>query len=214
MEQIIQIFIYIHAFFGGVGLIAGIGSIITKKGSKQHKLFGKFFTIGMLTSSLISIPIAWMPNHENLFLFLIGVFTVYLVLAGNRALSFKKGKVNASTFDRLISGIMLLFSVVMIVLGVYGLIKGNSGNILFVFFGGFGLLLTIRDFQFYKSFKEKKNLWLINHISRIVGAFIASVTAFLIAGVSFESILAWVLPSIIGTIYIIFWIRKIKPKQA
>ncbi len=33
MEETIKIMIYIHAFFGGIGLIAGIGSIIAKKGS-------------------------------------------------------------------------------------------------------------------------------------------------------------------------------------
>ena len=69
MEEIIKILIYIHAFFGGVGLITGIGSVVVKKGSAIHKKLGKLFSIGMITSSIISIPISWMPNHENLFLF-------------------------------------------------------------------------------------------------------------------------------------------------
>ena len=103
----------IHAFFGGVGLITGIGSIIVKKGSKLHIQMGKLFSIGMVTSSLISIPISWMPNHENVFLFVIGVFTIYLVLAGNRALKFKN-KTQADWVDKTISGTMLLFSVFMI----------------------------------------------------------------------------------------------------
>ena len=71
MEDVIKILIYIHAFFGGIGLISGIGSTIAKKGSVLHKRMGKLFSIGMMTSSLLSIPISWMPNHENLFLFLI-----------------------------------------------------------------------------------------------------------------------------------------------
>lgn len=32
MEETIKIWIYIHALFGGIGLLTGIGSIIVKKG--------------------------------------------------------------------------------------------------------------------------------------------------------------------------------------
>lgn len=89
MEQAIKILIYIHGFFGGVGLITGIGSIIVPKGKPLHKKMGKLFSIGMITSSLISLPICWMQKHQNIFLFLIGLFTIYLVISGNRALTFK-----------------------------------------------------------------------------------------------------------------------------
>ncbi|MBQ0787561.1 MAG: hypothetical protein KBT69_08680, partial [Oceanihabitans sp.] len=82
MEETIKIFIYVHAFFGGLGLISGIGSIVMKKGSIPHKRMGKLFSIGMITSSFISIPITFMPNHENTFLCLIGLFTIYLVISG------------------------------------------------------------------------------------------------------------------------------------
>ena len=69
MEQTITILIYIHAFFGGIGLITGIGSVMVKKGGILHKRMGKLFSIGMIISSLISIPICWMPKHQNIFLF-------------------------------------------------------------------------------------------------------------------------------------------------
>ena len=89
METFIKTLIYIHAFFGGIGLIAGFATIIVKKGSSNHKLFGKVFSAGMLVSSLLSLIVAQMPHHKNLFLFLIGIFTIYMILAGNAALSFK-----------------------------------------------------------------------------------------------------------------------------
>ncbi|MEW7291484.1 hypothetical protein [Aquimarina sp. 2304DJ70-9] len=213
MEQTITIFIYIHAFFGGVGLIAGILSIITKKGSALHKKTGKLFSIGMMASSLISLPIAWMPNHENLFLFLIGLFTMYLVLAGNRALSFKsKHKKEADWADKTISGSMLFFSVIMTTLGIYGIATGVTNSILFLFFGAFGLFMTIKDFRFFKTFTNTKNSWLTTHISKIIGAFIASITAFIVAGLGIGSLIAWITPTILGTLYIIYWNRKIKVK--
>lgn len=209
MEEAIKILIYIHAFFGGLGLITGIGSVIVKKGSVVHKKMGKLFSIGMLVSSLISLPISCMPNHDNVFLFLIGLFTIYLVLAGNRALTFKTKK-QADMTDKLISGSMVCFSVLMILNGTYGLVNGSSINVLFLFFGGFGLFMSIQDFRFYKASKKFKNTWLRLHIGKMIGALIASITAFIVAGLGIGNIVAWTLPTIIGTLYIIYWKRKLK----
>ncbi|QRM88218.1 hypothetical protein FG167_02920 [Lacinutrix sp. WUR7] len=211
MEETIKIFIYIHAFFGGLGLISGIGSIIMKKGSIPHKRMGKLFSIGMITSSIISIPITFMPNHGNTFLCLIGLFTIYLVISGNQILTFKsKSKLYANAIDKIISGSMMFLSIAMILFGLYGLFQEITGNILYLIFGGFGLLLTIKDFIFYKNFKALKNGWLKNHVGKMIGAFIASVTAFIVAGLGIGSILSWILPSIIGTIYILYWKRKLQ----
>jgi len=75
------------------------------------------------------------------------------------------------------------------------------------------LLLSVRDFIFYKNFKEVKNGWLKNHITKMLGAYIASVTAFMVAGIGYGSLIAWLTPSIIGTFYIIYWRRKVSPKK-
>lgn len=211
MEDTIKILIYVHAFFGGIGLITGIASILVKKGSTLHKRMGMLFSIGMITSSLISMPIAWMPNHENLFLFLIGLFTIYLVLAGNRALTFKT-KHKAQLIDKIISGSMLFFSAIMVILGIYGVLNNVSFSILFLFFGGFGLLFTIRDFRFYNADFRPRNAWLISHIGKMIGALIASITAFIVAGMGVQNLIAWIVPSLIGTVYIMYWQKKMKLK--
>jgi uncharacterized membrane protein len=213
MEQTIKILIYIHAFFGGVGLITGIGSIIVKKGQKLHRRMGKLFSIGMTTSSLLSVPICFMPKHENLFLFLIGIFTIYLVISGNRALTFKlKSKTKADFIDRLISVTMLFSSIIMISAGIYYVINNITNGILFVFFGGFGFYMTVTDFIFFKNLTKTKNSWLTKHIGKMVGALIASITAFIVAGLGMGNLVAWITPSIIGTIYIIYWNRKMESK--
>jgi uncharacterized membrane protein len=209
MEQTIKILIYIHAFFGGIGLITGIGSVIVKKGTPLHKKMGKLFSIGMITSSLISLPICWMPKHQNIFLFLIGLFTIYLVVSGNRALTFKR-KIKADLIDKIISGSMLFFSLVMIFLGIYSFMNNITNGILFVFFGGFGLYMTIKDFIFFKNISNSNQKWLSKHIGKMVGALIASITAFIVAGLQMGNLIAWITPSILGTIYIIYWNKKIE----
>jgi hypothetical protein len=211
MGQTITLLIYIHAFFGGLGLITGFISAAVKKGSLIHRRTGKIFSYAMVTSSLISLIVARMPGHENLFLFLIGVFTLYMVLAGNRALTFKsKVKLNATRADYLLSGTMLLISVIMIVIGVSGIIQGASNGVLYIFFGGFGILLTVGDFKTFKTFAENKDASLRSHLGRMLGALIASTTAFMIAGVNIGTLTVWMLPTIIGTIYIVYWSRKLR----
>lgn len=209
MESTIKTLIYIHAFLGGLGLITGIVSIFVKKGGINHRKAGKIFSYAMFFSSLISLVVARMPNHQNLFLFLIGIFTIYMILAGNRALTLKN-KPQADWIDKTISGAMLLVSLVMIGIGATGIFKGINGYVLFVFFGVFGTFMSLKDFQTFKEYKQKKNAWLISHIGRMVGALIASITAFLVAGLNIQTLLVWILPSVLGTIYIVYWSRKFK----
>lgn len=211
MEATITILIYIHAIFGGIGLISGIGNFVLTKGNSLHKKLGRVFSYSMIISSLISLVVAKLPHHENLFLFLIGIFTIYMVLSGNRALTFqRKTKAKADVTDLLISGTMLLISIGMGIIGIIGIIQKIDNSILYIFFGSFGILMTLRDFQTYKTYKVRKRAWLKSHIGRMVGALIASVTAFIVAGLNITSIAVWTAPTLIGTAYIMYWNRKLK----
>ncbi|MBE0393761.1 hypothetical protein [Flavobacterium sp. PL002] len=212
MEQTIKILIYIHAFFGGIGLITGVGSIISKKGTNTHQKLGKLFSVGMLTSSVLSLLICWIPKHHNLFLFLIGIFTIYLVVSGNRAIKFKS-KNKADLFDKIISGTMLLLSLVMILIGIYCVLNNITNGILFVFFGSLGLFMTVKDFLFFKNVSKNKNNWLQKHIGKMIGALIASITAFIVAGLGIGNLITWITPSIIGALYIIYWNQKTNYKK-
>lgn len=211
MEQVITALIYIHALFGGVGLITGMISIFVIKGGVNHKKAGKIFSFSMVVSALISLIVSRMPNHENLFLFLIGIFTIYMIVAGNRALTLRsKVKSQADWIDKMVSGTMLVTSIIMLIIGVIGMTQKIENSILYLFFGIFGTFMTIRDFKTFKKFTTEKNTWLVNHIGRMVGALIASVTAFLVAGLNISTLLVWISPTILGTGYIIYWSRKVK----
>ncbi len=209
METAIKTAIYIHAFFGAIGLLAGSLSFLFKKGSKLHKKSGRWFTIGMLVSAGLSVPIASMPGHENPFLVMIGLFTIYMVIVGNRALRFKKRKTSANKIDWGISGFMALISVLMLAAGLF---KSGEIAVLFLFFGAIGLVLCLMDFNFLRNPHRTKTSWLVQHIGKIVGAYIASVTAFLVAGTHLSGLAVWILPSVIGNTAIIYWILKVNGK--
>ncbi|MGV8993390.1 MAG: hypothetical protein ACOH1O_04755 [Flavobacterium sp.] len=206
MESIIKIVIYVHAFFGSLGLLAGFASVIFIKGSPKHKLSGKIFSYSMILSSTLSLPICWLPKHENPFLFLIGIFTIYLVLSGNRILLFKK-RPYATFIDKLISGTLFIGSIFMISLGCYYMYHNQFGGILYLVFGPLALMMSLRDFKFFRNFDKSKILKF--HIGKMSGAFGASITAFLVAGVRLNGLIYWILPSIVMAIYMVYWFKKI-----
>lgn len=211
MELLFNISIIIHAFLGGLGLLAGITNLFSTKGNNFHRKVGKIFSISMIGSASVAFYIALLPGHKNLFLFMISILTIYMILAGNRALTFKnRAKKHPTLYDKGLSMVMLTGSVIMIAMGIYNMLFNSGFSILFIIFGIFGLLMSLDDFRFLNTYQSDKKLWLTNHIGRIVGGVIASVTAFFIAGLNFQSIFAWISPSIIGTLYIVYWIRNIK----
>ena len=206
MEALIKIVIYTHAFFGSLGLVAGFASVIFKKGSSKHKLSGKIFSQSMILSSTLSLPICWLPKHENPFLFLIGIFTIYLVLSGNRILLFQK-RPYATFIDQLISGTLFIGSLFMIGLGCYYMYHMQNVGVLYLVFGPLAVTMSLRDFKFFKNIDKSKVLKF--HIGKMTGAFGASITAFLVAGVRLNGLIYWVLPSIIMAIYMVYWFKKI-----
>lgn len=212
MEKIISILIYIHAFLGGIGLLSGIASVLVRKGGLYHKSTGKIFSYAMLCSSLISLVIASMPGHESLFLLLIGVFTIYLVLMGVRFLKFRDASRRATSADSLISSAMLCASLVMLIIGAASLFREMDNSVLYVFFGAFGSFLSFRDIRFFKKSDRNKTLWLKYHLGRMIGALIASVTAFMVAGLDLTGLIFWISPTALGTVYIFYWNRRLDNK--
>jgi hypothetical protein len=69
-------------------------------------------------------------------------------------------------------------------------------------------VLALRDFNFYRNIDKKKAILL--HIGKMSGAYIASVTAFLVAGMRLNGLIYWILPSVIGSFFITYCIRKMK----
>ena len=211
MENFIKILIYIHAFFGGIGLIAGTVIMFAKKGNQLHLKAGKIFSVGMLISTILSFIVCAFPNHHNSFLVLIGIFTIYMILLGNRVTKYKK-KNYKNSVDQYISYIMFLAGCLMVGVAIYTQLMYGNLPVLFIIFGLLSAFMASRDFKFYKN-PENHKKWMMSHVGKMVGAYISSVTAFIVAGLGLgENFYAWILPTVIGTIYIIGWGRKLNKK--
>ena len=147
MEKMIQILIYVHAAFGGFALLAGLVSIIAKKGKHIHRKSGLIFFYSMMLSGIIAMIVAVLPNHESPFLFAVGIFSLYFVLTGNRALNFKRKKTDLK-IDKLISIIMITTGVLMILLPI---ILTKSINIVLVVYAIVGIIFSVSDLILFRN---------------------------------------------------------------
>ena len=126
---------------GGIALFCGLVALVATKGSGTHKRFGKVFFYAMLTSTIISVVISNMPNHESSFLFSIGIFSSYFLISGYRSVKFKVSKPNLIV-DRFIAVIIVLMGLAMI---LHPIFLTQKLNIVLTVFGLVGMIFGSRD---------------------------------------------------------------------
>ncbi len=205
MEKTIQILIYIHAAFGGIALLTGLISIIAKKGKPIHKKFGLIFFYSMMLSGIIAMIVAVLPKHESPFLFAVGIFSMYFVLTGKRALNFKRKDPDLK-IDKWISIIMILTGIFMILMPI---LLTKSINITLVVFAIVGIIFSVRDLTLFKNPERLRKGWLKLHLGKMFGGYISATTAFVVVNEFFPSFYGWFIPGIVGGFIIAYWIRKI-----
>jgi len=208
MEKTIQIFIYMHAALGGIALITGFISMVAKKGKTIHKKSGLLFFYSMMLSGIIALVVAVLPKHESPFLFAVGVFSLYFVLTGKRALHFKLEKPDLRA-DKWISKIMILTGVLMILLPI---VLTKRIHIVLVVFAIIGIVFSVRDLKLFKNPEQLRKGWLKLHLGKMIGGYISATTAFVVVNEYFPSFYGWFIPGIIGGFIITYWMRKLKTK--
>jgi uncharacterized membrane protein len=214
-ELIFNILLYIHIIAGGIGLTTGTINLIKKKGDKLHKNVGMFFLYGMIINGISGLFMSFI--HPNPFLFIVGIFSIYMAATGQRSLSLKglvKGE-KAKTIDWILSITMLIFGIGFIVYGILLLLSNQSFGIVLLVFGFISVLMVKKDLKNYKGKNIEKNFWLLVHIQRMIGAYIAAITAFIVVNNKsgfLPYIVAWLLPSLILVPLIFKWSNQYKIK--
>lgn len=209
MENFITVLIYIHALFGGMALLAGTVAVASKKGKPLHTSTGRIFYYSMLMSALMALVISVLPGHESAFLFSIGMFSTYLLLAGYRGLKFKNGAKNIK-WDKILSISVMVVGFGMVTMSLFFTYRLN---IVLLVFGCAAIIFGIRDVRMYRNIEALKKNWLRIHLGKMTGAYIASFSAFLVVNQFFHPLVNWLLPSILGGIFITYWIVRLNTKN-
>ncbi|MHA4894007.1 hypothetical protein ACXZ1K_04590 [Pedobacter sp. PWIIR3] len=204
--DLFNLLLTLHITGGAISLITGAVVILLKKGGKLHKIIGLIYFYSLLLASLVSFPMCFL--HPNLFLFIIGVFTSYMLLTGIRYQK-KTGSGSVNVYDWMLSTIMLFFGSGFIVLGAINLFNGINFGIVLLVFGSISLAFVLQDWRNYKGKSPIRNFGLTTHLQRMIGSYIAAATAFLVVNNTvLPSILAWLLPTVILSPLIFWWTKK------
>lgn len=203
-----------HIIAGALGLLVGSIVMVLKKGNKTHKTLGRVFSYSMLYAGVSSLILAIM--HPNTFLFMVGVFSVYLVATGHRYLYLKeriKNHKKAQVLDWLLSSFMLVFALGFIIYGILVLRTGNMFSLVLIVFGGLGCLFVKQDYLYYRAKVTDMLYWLRIHIGRMMGAYISALTAFLVNNSRYfpdyiPGFIFWLLPTLLFVPLILKWIKR------
>jgi uncharacterized membrane protein len=215
MMIIDKILIWSHVAAGTLSLVTGlIAAFYTRKGSNLHRQLGKVYFWSMFWIFISALLIVSFIQF-SFFLTIIAVFSFYLAYSGYRVLKLKK-TMKPELIDWIASIIAMIVGASLFIYGVImhtqsNFILGNLSTI----FGFFTARTGLVNFNgFRKIHQQEKMWWWFAHMGSMSGSLIAAITAFLVQngrifGVSENLNWAlWILPSIVGTPLIFYWVNK------
>ena len=196
----------IHILAGTIALFCAALAVSSEKGKRLHVLSGRTYFWGMATIFLTAIPMSIISN--NIFLFLIAIFSFYLAFAGMRFARNRKGV--ATTLDWIAVSLMILSGLGMWILAAIYFSNTNTQYIVLLVFGFLAIALGYADFKSHKNKSAIGKERISRHLTNMMGGTIAVVTAVLVVNPPFEpEWVWWVLPTVMITPLIFWWNSKI-----
>ena len=196
----------LHISAGFVALFVAPGAMVTRKGGRWHRRWGKvfFWAIAVVAASAAFLAAA----GGDPFLFLVAIFSFYLAFSGYRVLYRKRPQVSkrASVLDWMVTAGTLLASFTLTLYGAGQLYTGSTFGAVAIAFGALGCAFSGRDLKQMIHPPQGKRWWWFVHMGNMLGAYIATVSAF--SAVNFDSLpplVRWLWPTVIGGIGIFIW---------
>jgi uncharacterized membrane protein len=200
--------LWLHIAGGTVALFAGVGALVTTKGGWRHRQAGKVFlgSMGVVVGTVfVLLPLN--PTPFRAILTLVAIFSGYLAFSGYRALSRKRPAQTAHMVDWIAAGSVVFACFGLSVWGIIWFLDGRSFGIVMLVFGGIGIAFGTMDVYLFRANEAEE--WMVNHLQRMIGAFIATVSA--VSAVNLTPVMgitAWLWPTILGAPLIYYWSKK------
>lgn len=213
----------LHILAGTTALGSGLVAILAAKGRKHHNRSGRIYELAMYAVGVSAIVMCLLKF--NSFLLSIGIFALYLTYSGKRALFYYKLREQYTpTFtDKFPAWAGLLTGLFMVGFPIWQMVQAHAFFVPVL--AVFGSVLSVTSFNDLRMFRKPERFgpggkaWLLKHIGMMGGAYISTVTAFLVTSVHIQQQwLVWVLPTFVGTVFISrairTWTVKLKLKTA
>ena len=211
MSLFYQILLFLHIAAGSLSLLTGGLNMILPKGGKRHQKIGRLFVTGMMLTGGSALFMTQIK--PNPFLFIIGIFTIYLVGTADRYIKSSKNK--PLLIDWVYTLGMFVFGSIFIIWGIITVAKADAMGAVMLVFGSIGLYSVYQDFNHYKREVAQRNYRLFTHIGRMVGGFTATVTAVLVVNAQYIPLAVpayayWLAPTLLFTPFSMYWIKQRK----
>ena len=191
----------IHIAAGSVALLTAAIALATPKGERWHVLAGRVYAVGMTLVFVTAVPLAILGG--SIFLFLIALFSFYLVFAGWRFARNRRRQAHPMDWAA------------VIILGMTGLamwgyavvigLQGSSQWVTLLAFGGIAVALGIADARFHWT-QPGGVRRVARHLTNMMAGTIATITAVAVVNVDMEPVwVPWILPTLVITPLIAWW---------
>lgn len=200
----------LHVLAGFGALFAGAGALATEKGGRRHRLAGRAFVYAMAVVSATSLALyALDPGATRLFLAMVAVFSYYFVFSGYRVLSRKRPDDGPTAVDWAGVGLLGIASVGLLGMGTALALGGTGFAVVLLVFGGIGTAFAARDAREFRREPGRPGEWLTGHLARMIGGYVAAVTAFSTVNFTFlPTVLRWLWPTLLGVPAIVVLVRR------
>lgn len=203
--------LWAHIAAGVVAVLAGTAAMLTEKGGRRHRLAGRTFVrsmavvVGTVPVLLVFDPTSFLRQ----FLVLVGVFSGYLAFSGYRAIARGRSTDWPGTADRVAAALAGAACLGMGAWGVVLLAGGDGFGTVLVAFGGLGVAFVGVDARTFHRHETggAAPARLATHLSRMVGAFIATVSAVSVVNLSSTlGVVSWLWPTVAFLPLILYWL--------
>jgi uncharacterized membrane protein len=224
MSTLISAIIWVHIVAGFAALGLMFVPLLSAKGSRVHRRFGRAYVVCMLAVAATAViaaglrvfaaldagkPIA--SARFSVFLSFIALLAFTSAMHGVRVLKQKQrtGPQHSLT-DLAAPGALLIASVAMMAWGF------SLGDGLLTYFPLVGVLVAASPLRSQLSAPRSRAFWVQEHITGMVGSAIATVTAAVVVNSAaigrviggVPSLVLWLTPTVIGTVVIVVMRRR------
>jgi hypothetical protein len=238
MEVAFRSVLFVHAFFGFIGLVAFWFPVFFLKGSRRHIRAGRIFLysaylvagLGFVMALMIFIdPAGARPDEvrgdpadflsrlsELLFLTFLALITVATVHHGVRVMQTKRDPGSIRTpFHTGLNAAAVLAGVAILAFGI------TSGEPILIALSPIGFLIGAGDLRYARRPRASRMAHWYEHLGAMLGGGIAFHTAFAVLGLSrfvqydtkgVMGVLPWIAPTLVGVPATILFERHFRTK--
>ena len=209
METLHLVNIVVHVLTGTLGLLLGVLAIVAAKGKKLHTKSGRWF-LRLLSVVCITGLFGIFVFERNHFLIVITLLSAYQGYSGYRILQVKS---NAFYWQDLMAAILTISSCFYFIYYFQSIGMFWSPVIIYSTVGWLSAVILYDILRYFIPKNKYKNLWLKEHIIKMIAAWSALFSAF--TGTVFENYQphSQYVPSLIGNLIILYFLIRFSRKK-